>query len=284
MFDAYELSRFLGKPIHLFLFTRQGLAWRYASCDRDIVVGGNTYLAAQIERSEIKQTVERAKDKISITLAYVRDPAAPEYPVTQPLGDNWHPWIPSDPVHVVCMATHFGDTDPPIVEWMGVVTQPKFGDVELELICEPTNGTARARNQGPKWQRGCWKTVYSTGLRGCNLDPDTGRVTTALTAVSGLTLTAPAFASAPLSLAGGALTWVRSDGLLERRSIMAHTGDSITVLYGADDLAPGLSVTARPGCPRTWAACEARGNTLNYGGAVYKPIKNPMDGVSMSWG
>lgn len=284
MFDAFELSRFAGKPIHLFLFTRQNLTWRFANSDRDLVIGGNTYLAAQIERGEIKQTVERAKDRLTIKLPYLRDPDALEYPSTQPLGDNWHPYIPSDEVQVICMTTHYGDTDPPKVEWMGVVTQPKFGDVELELHCDPTNGYARARNQGPKWQRGCWKTVYSTGLRGCNLGVDAFKVDESLDAVSGLVLTATEFGTAPLSLAGGYVTWTRGDGLVERRSIMAHSGTGITLLYGASDLAPGVAVTARPGCPRTWAACEARGNTINFGGAIYKPVKNPKEGVSMSWG
>lgn len=284
MFETLELSRFLGRPIHLFVFMRQSLVWRFASCDRDIVIGGVTYRAAAIERSEIKQTAERAKDKITIKFAYLRDPAAPEYPVTQPLGDNWHPYIPSDPVHVTCLSTHLGDDSAPVVEWIGEVTQPKFGDVELELTCEPGSDLDRARNQGPKFQRGCWKTVYSTGLWGCKLDPDAFRTDAALSGAAGLALTAAPFASAPFSLAGGYLVWTRTDGLVERRSIMAHAGATIQVLYGAADLASGLSVIARPGCPRTWAACEARGNTRNYGGAIYKPVKNPMDGVSMSWG
>lgn len=284
MFDTYELSRFLGKPVRLFMFTRQGLVWRFASCDRDLVIGGQTYKAAQIDRSEIKETAERAKDKITITFAYLRDPNALEFPETQGLGDNWHPYVPNDPVSVMCMSTHYGETEPPVVEWMGVVTQPKFSDVELELTCEPNSGRGRARNQGPKWQRGCWKTVYSVGLRGCNLDPGPLEVDATVTSVSGLTVTAAAFASSPLSLAGGSLVWTRGDGLVERRSIVAHSGSTITLLYGATDLDPGLAVTARPGCPRTWAACEARENTDNYGGSIYKPVKNPMDGVSMSWG
>lgn len=283
MFETFELSRFLGKPVRLFVFTRQNQVWRYCTADRDLVIGGNTYLSAQIDRSEIKQTAERAKDKITIKLAYLRDPTAPEYPVTQALGDNWFPFVPSSTVYVMCLATHYGDTDPPAVEWMGQVTQPKFSDVELELTCEPTGGTDRARNQGAKWQRGCWKTVYSTGLRGCNLNPDLFKVEATLTGVSGLTLTASAFGTAPINLSGGALTWTNANGVIERRSIMSHVGTSITLLYGSDDLANGLSVTALPGCPRTWAACEERANTDNYGGAIYKPVKDPMKD-SMSWG
>lgn len=365
-YDDFEQGQWTGKPIHLFIFTLQAKVWRFATCDRDYVVGANTYLAAPISRSAIEQTAEAAKDELTIRMPYLRDPNAEEFPPTQDLGDVWFPFVPSDKVHVTCLATHFGDTDPPHVEWMGEVVQPKFTDMELTLVCEPSSGTDKIRNLGAKWQRACWKTVYSTGIRGCNLLPNgipitvpagltavsgnnltaaefttqarsfvggkvrwyteevvpgeglvphvatitahagttltvddadglaVGDVVTAytlpfaltatLSAVNGLTATAAAFGAAPLSLAGGTATWLRDDGLIERRSIMRHTGSDIVLLYGAADLAVGLAVTVLPGCPRTWAACEARGNTLNYGGAIYKPVKNPMDGVSMSWG
>ena len=78
--------------------------------------------------------------------------------------------------------------------------------------------------------------------------------------------------------------WTRSDGIVERRTIIDHSGDVITLLYGGAELAVGLAVTARPTCPGTWAACSARSNTVNYGGAIYKPVNNPYDGQSMSWG
>ena len=281
-FEALETSRFLGRPVRLFVFQRQALVWRYCRAQQDLVIGGDTYLAAAIDRSEIQQTAERAKDEITITMPYLRDPGAAVFPATQALGDNWHPYIPSDPIAVTCLATHYGDTDPPAVEWSGIVTQPAFTDTELTLTCTPGPAIARARNQGPKWQRGCWKTVYSTGLRGCNLALGAFEVADTLSAVAGLDVTAAAFATAPLALDGGWLEWTRPDGLVERRSIMAHAGDTVTLLYGAAALAVGLAVTARPGCPRTWAACEARGNTINFGGSVYKPTKDPTQ-APMTW-
>lgn len=284
MSDNFEQTRFRGKPVHLFIFTHQDQVLRFAGGDYDFPSGAHTYVAANIERSEIKQTAEPAKDKITIKAAYLRDPGAAEFPSTQVLGNKWFPYIPSDKIYVVCLAAHYGSTDAPTVEWSGEVTQPKFSDVELTLVCEPTSGAGAVRNQGAKWQRACWKTVYSTGIRGCNLDPEAFKIEATLTAVVGLTATAASFGTAPLSLAGGTATWLREDGLIERRSIMRHDGTSIVLLYGAADLAAGLAVTVLPGCPRTWAACETRGNTLNYGGAIYKPVKNPMDGVSMTWG
>lgn len=289
MFDDFELSRFLGKPIRLFRFERQSLVWRFCTAASDQEIDGHTYLSAQIDRSEIKQTVERAKDKIQIKLAYLRDPNALEFPVTQAFGDNWHPYTPSDEVRVICMDTHIGNLDPPKVVWPGIVTQPEFTDTELTLTCEPGPATPRARNQGPKWQRGCWKTVYSTGPRGCLLDPAAFEVVATLTDGAGLIMTAVEFGTAPLTLAGGWVEWTRADGLVERRSIMSHSGTSIGVLYGASDIAPGLVVVARPHCEQTWAACETRFPTPedppehHYGGAIYKPVKNP-GGDSMSWG
>lgn len=282
-FEALETSRFGGRPLRLFVFQRQGVVWRFCKADRDLVIDGQTYLGAQIDRSDIQQTAERAKNEITITLAYWRDPNAEAFPSTQAFGNNWHPYIPSDPIAVTCLAAHYGDTGAPVVEWSGIVTQPAFTDTELTLTCTPGPAIARARNQGPKWQRGCWKTVYSTGLRGCNLSLAAFDVSDTLSAVSGLVVTAAAFATAPLALDGGWIEWTRVDGIVERRSIMAHSGSDITLLYGAADLAAGLSVTARPGCQQTWAACEARGNTINYGGAIYKPTKDPTQDP-MSWG
>lgn len=274
---------YLPGAIRLFTFTRQSLVQYYCTGDRDRLVDGKTYIAGQIDRSDVRETVERAKDKITITLAYLRDPSAPvgDRPTTQPLGDWWFPQVPSSTVLVRC-ATWDG-TNPQTIDWIGQVTQPKFGDAQLELTCEPVSGSMRNRNQGAKWQRGCWKTVYSTGIRGCNLDPASTQCAATLASVSGVTITAPEFASSAYSLAGGALLWTTLDGVTERRAIMSHSGTTLTLLAPHSDLAPGRAVIALPGCERTWAACDARGNTINYGGSVYKPVKNPKED-SMSWG
>lgn len=277
--------RFSARPVHLFLFRRQHLVWRFASAERDLEIGGHTYLAAQIERSEIKQTVERAKDKLTIKIPYLLDPSAPEYPVTQSLGDNWWPWVPTDTVSVICMEYDAGDTAPPMAQWMGQVVQPKFTPPLLELTCEPGNGYDRARGQGMRWQRGCSKSVYSTGLRGCNLDPSSVATPGVLTYVDGLTISVPEFAASAYALAGGYITFT-DRGLVVRRDIAAHQqGDTLATLTpGGIVPAVGESVVALPTCARTWQACADRGNTINFGGSLYKPVKSPIDGVSMSWG
>lgn len=287
-FDVLENSRFLGRPVRLYRFDLQGVTWRFAQSDRDVEAGGVTWLAAQIDRDEIRQTIEKAKDQIKIRIGYLRNPSAPigTRPPTQALGDLWHPYIPSSTVRVLCLTTHVGDTDPPVLEWSGEVRQPRFTDVELELTCVPGNARSAGRNQGMKFQRACSKTVYSTGIRGCNLDPDDFGTDAVLSAVSGLTLTADAFASAPHSLVQGWLSWERANGVIERRTIVAHAGSTVTLLFGGVELASGLAVSVLPNCPGNWAACSARraDPEMHYGGAIFEPIENPYDGGSMSWG
>ena len=289
MFDDYERSPRSGRPRQLFLFTRQAQAWRYTSGARDVTIGGNTYLAAPVSRSEIKLTVETAQDKITITLPYTRDPNAVEQPVTQDFGNNCYPYVPQDRIGVVCMDYHASDPDlQAVVRWQGRVAQPKYNDKSgtLELTCVRNNSSDKNRRRGPKWQKTCWKTVYSTGLRGCLLDPAPLTTAGTLTAINGLVLSAAEFATAAFSLAGGTFSWTRTNGIVEQRPIMEHALGStdITVLYGGDDLAVGLAVTALPNCPGTWQACTDRDNTIHYGGSLYEPIQSPYDGQSMSWG
>ncbi|MFC6349817.1 DUF2163 domain-containing protein [Stenotrophomonas sp. CW117] len=277
MFDLRELSRFFNQPVHLFRFAMGPLSWHFTTSDVAIVLGDEEYLPCGISRSAIRETVERAKNNITITMPYALDPAAPEKPVTQSFGDIWRPYPPSQRVMVTCMALHRGDTDVQ-VEWMGNVLQPEFTDTSLKLTCAPTIARHRAKGGGRRVQRACELTVYGQGLGQCNLLKEAFAVPVTVTAVSGLLVTAPGLSASTLSLEGGFVEWTLPSGLVESRTVMAHSGDVIELDYGAFALAPGLELIAYPGCPHTWAACEERGNTDNYGGFIYLTSKNPWSG------
>jgi hypothetical protein len=277
-FDLFELSRWLGKPIHLFTASCGPLVWRFASSDRPISIGGDTYLPAPISRTALRESVESRKNNVTITMPYLLDPEGAEPPVTQSFGDLFRPWPPGRTVEVACLALHYGDDDVD-VEWTGRVLAPRFTDTQLKIECEPSHTSARKSGLQLKWQRGCPLTVYSQGVGMCNVDPVEFAVQATLANVSGLTLTANTFADLPTSrLAGGFIEWTRPDGLQDFRSILAHTGSSIVVNYGAADFANGLQLIAYPGCPGNWNACESFDNTPNYGGALYLQVRNPFGG------
>lgn len=282
-------DRFGRNKVRLFRFEHQGRVWRFAQANRDIDAGGESWVAGPIERGNVRLTAEPAKDRLTIRIGYLRDPAAPltARPATQSLGDLWHPWIPTDPVDVVCLEHEYGSNVPPKVQWIGHVTQPSYSDVVLELNCEPGSARIRAADQGPRVQRNCWKEVYSTGPRGCNLARAAFETEATLTAVDGVYLSAAEFTGLPLSLLGGTCAWTDSTGLVRRRMITSHVGDKIRIHFGGPSLAPGKAVVVYPNCEQTWEACAKRrpDPQNHFGGAIYLPVENPMSGgVSMSWG
>jgi uncharacterized phage protein (TIGR02218 family) len=177
------------------------------------------------------------------------------------------------------MAKHYGD-DEVATEWMGRVVSPSFTDAVLTLNCEQGRTTARSRGLGLRWQRGCALALYSQGDGMCNLDKADFAVPATLTDVDGLVLTATEFGAVEDGrLAGGFLEWTRDDGEPEIRSISAHSGNAVRLLYGTDQLAIGSAVTAYEGCRHTAADCNDHfNNKPNYGGSEYMPNRSPMDG------
>jgi len=230
------------RETHLFVFRRQGVSLRFASADRDVTIGEHVYTAAQIERDAIRQTAERAKDKLKIRMAYSVGVTEPPtgWPSTQQVGNWWRPYIPSDPITVTCLSWNPDSEDPPRVEWTGWAVQPVYDDAQLELTCDPNPPAGAAGNQGPKLQRSCFKTVYSTGIRGCNLVAGPLEVAGTLSAVVGNDITAPEFADAPAGLVG---VWWIDDDVLHTAAVVAQAGDTLT-LDDATGLAADAEVTA----------------------------------------
>lgn len=293
LIDTLQRAFFGGSPVLLFRFQLQGATWWFAQADDDVeTVGGITWRASKISCDNIRQTRERAKDNLGIRFPYNRlqqdNPI--EIPTTQEFGDLWHPFVPSDTILAEVYLSHYGATDAPKLQWAGEVGQPEYTDSQLQLTCTPGRAFSQAKRQGAKSQRACWKRPYSTGLRGCNLDPEDFYIDGTVSSVVGLTVTVAAAATAPLPLTQGSFEWTRSieahNGtveITEKRTIVEHVGSNLRLLYGAVDLPDVTDCRLLPGCPGTRPACLERDNYINYGGLPFKPIRNP-EGQSMSWG
>jgi hypothetical protein len=267
-----EITRWLGKPVECYRFTRQSLVWRYTSADESITINDETYTPLAITRDKIQDSTERKKRQLKITL-----------PRSADICSLWRPYPPSDVVAVTLLQRHRGETDFELA-WYGRVLQPHFTDAECELTCDPSSGGARTHGLMLRWTRGCPLALYSQGRGMCNLNPADFSVPAILTGVSGLTLTAAEFSLvASGRLAGGYVEWQTSTGLIERRSITNHAGSQINVDYGAEDLAVGLALTAYHGCAHNYADCDSKGNGDNYGGCTKLPNQNPFGGEPLWW-
>ena len=215
---------------------------------------------------------------MKVTVPHLLDPAAAEYPVTQPLGQHFRPYGNRGSMQLVIMAAHRGDADVH-VEWTGRVVSASFTDTQMTLACHPSSRSGDRGGVRIPWQRSCGLVVYGQGRGQCNLRREDFAVPAVLADAAGMVLTAPEFAAAPFTLAGGYIEWVMPSGLVQQRGILEHTGDAIRMHFWDTAFAPGLSVTAYPHCEQTYAACAARGNTENFGGAKEMPVKDPMKGL-----
>lgn len=251
--------------VKLFRITRGPLTWRYTSVRMAVTHDGEVYAPAAIKHSEIHDGGDR--NKVSITL---------EMPRRLEVADNWWPWPPQDAIVLTIITLEDGV---PFVDWIGRLVAPKFTTSKLTLLSEPSSVRSRRGGKGRKFQRGCDLILYSQGRGQCNVDPVAHALPATLDAVNRLTLQSSAFLALPAGrLAGGWFEWERENGLIERRSIEQHPGNTVLLDYGHDDLVPGLQGTAYPGCAQDYEDCSYYENTDNYGGYLYMPGRNYWDG------
>lgn len=284
-FSAFELSRFLGQKVALYRFAQGAVVWRYTSAQSAVTVGAETYTPVRgISHGAIRESAASAeKNRLTIAMPYRMDPLATDAPACQALGNVFNPWMPSERVLVTVMTLHLGDPDAETsVEWTGRVVAPSFTDTRVELVCDPSYRNPRSSGRQRRIGRACDIPLYSQGPGMCNVAKAAHAVAATLSAVSGLTLTAAAFGTAPRPLGGGFVEWTRSNGLTERRTIWSHSGTSIVINWGGPELAAALAVTAYPGCAHNLAACESYSNAVNYPGFPNLPSNDPMP-RSQAW-
>lgn len=230
--EARETSWDQGQPVEFFRFTRGNVHWYYSSSDFFETLGEGTYTPAAIARSAIKQGAERAKNSIKVTL-----------PSNLPVAGNWRPYPSNQTIALTIFARHVGE-DTAMAVWVGRVVKPSFDGAVLTLTCEPTSTAGRGTGSKPIWQRACGVALFSKGLGKCNVDPEAVAVAGTLTAVSGTTLTAAGFTTAPRSLEGGRLDWVDGSGATQSRTITSHSGSDIVIASAITGLPTGAAVTA----------------------------------------
>lgn len=279
MFSVFELSRFTGRKLALYRFTRDTLAWRFTSADRDITIGGEIFKSCRgIEHTAVQETTASSQaNQVKISMPYKLDPNATEFPAGQVFGGNFRPYPPSQRVLVTILVTHYGDPDAETnVNWIGRVLSPSFTDTTMTLTCDPSYRNSRSAGRMPRIGRSCDVPLYSQGLGMCNLLKATFAVPATLTAISGLQLTAVAFGAAPRPLAGGFIEWVEADGTTSRRTINSQAGAVVTINYGGTGLVNGLAVTAYPGCTHDTVGCDGYNNRVNYPGFVNLPTQDPL--------
>lgn len=261
-----EESVFQGQPFELYKFQSGGTAWYLTSGDQDRVYSGQTYTREAISRTRLGKGTEQKDNSTDVTLP--RDHA---------LAQLFVAYLPASPVTLTIYRNHDGEVEGSTkVIFVGSIVSASFGE-DCILHGAPEEAILKYRIPRLRYQTPCNKIIYSAacGVLRTNFD-----VLATVTAVAGAVVTATEFGAQPNGW------W--TNGYLEfgneRRMIIRHVGNDVTLLLPIPSLAVDDPVVVYPGCARTYqAACINKfSNGPNFFGFEWIPKRNPMRGIEWS--
>jgi uncharacterized phage protein (TIGR02218 family) len=261
-YAARETSQSSGQPFELYLFQTETQTWRLTSADRKITYNGQIYEPEAIVRTATGQGQETTSGSIKVTL-----------PKEHAIALLFVSYIPGTPLSLVILRGHEGEPDAEVVtHFTGKVTMATFGE-DCELTVVPERDVLKKRVPGPKYQKPCNHILYDSG---CQVDKNLFKVTATLTNVTGETIQAAAFATKPDG-------WFNAGYIekgTERRMIINHVGNTVTLLNAMAGLAVGDVITAYAGCNRSFSDCNTKfNNAPNFFGFEFIPGRNPFNGL-----
>jgi uncharacterized phage protein (TIGR02218 family) len=262
-YAASETSVAGGAPVELYRFALQGQSWCYTSADTAQAYNSQTYEPVPIVRSEPTQDKEVQTQELKVTL-----------PPDDPVALLFQQGAPAGSVALVIYRFHRAVAEV-LPFWTGRVRGCVWNqDGKAELQCEPVYCLLKRQVLRYHYQRSCNHMLYSPQ---CGLTRGDWATVGTVTGISGQTITAAEFASkADGWFKAGLVSWG-----YQRRMVIAHVGQTLTLLTPFEGLNVGAVVTAYAGCDHTLGAtgCGRFNNYLNYGGFPYVPGINPFNGV-----
>jgi uncharacterized phage protein (TIGR02218 family) len=268
-FSLFEIGNSSGRPIFLYEMVWGTTAWRYTSADRVITHGGFNWEPVAISDDGVVQGANAVEFTVNI-------------PANLPIVSLFRSTPPAEPITLRCLRYHKDDPDAQaITYWKGTVGNVKRSGIAKAVIFGlPT--TLRRTGLRLCWERGCPHMLYD---QDCKADMNAFKVATAITALTGTTITVATLGAwAGPQFAGGFIRWEPAGftaGTYERRGIESFAGGTTFNLFGSTDrLLVGTAVNLHLGCDLTPQTCDGTFDNLpNYGGFSFMPGKSPFDGT-----
>lgn len=261
-FAARETSIYLGVPVELYQFTTGDNIWRFTGADELKTNSGVLYTPEAIMHTEPSQGTELKSGMLTVTV-----------PLGNAVANQFLPYMPNTPMFLTIFRTHDGDPDAQTVTyWQGKVSKADFKDI-CELTCEPEQALLKRTVPNARYQPQCNNVLYSTR---CGVNKLSFRVLGTLTSVSGAVIQAAAFATQPDGFFNGGYIELNN----ERRMILNHAGNTLTLIAPQTDLAVGSQVFAYAGCNHQFNGdCVQKfNNGPNFFGFEWIPSNNPFVG------
>lgn len=265
-FDALERSIHDGAPIECYAFDSiVGEVIRNTSADEPITLTGpgtGTYATGYIERGPIRESEEDTSGSVEVKV----HPA-------HPVAAAFLVYPPALPIKLSIYRKHRDDAETVLI-FSGRIARCTFEASDKSVVA-----TLFAVPAGPRfvmnvpllvWQSPCNWVLYGPG---CRLDKEAFKTTATVDALDGVTISATEFGAKPDG-------WFRSGWAEtttgERRSIVSHVGEVITLIAPFQSLAAGATLYAFAGCDRLETTCDTKfDNLVNHLGFPDIPTRDP---------
>lgn len=272
-YESKELSTSDGRPVEL-LRIKYGATgeWNYTTCEEDVLYDSRTYTPLAIDHGKLEPTGDASRSSLDISV-----------PQDAPVGDLFRVQPPSGLVIVDLFGHHYDDgtgDDSFVVLWKGRITTVNWKDAWLHLTVENVFSSLQRTGLRRRYSTQCPYALYGLG---CTVDKALHKEELTISVVSGNTVTsANAVGFADNFFAGGMIEWTHPERDTTER-IMVRSSNGTTGVLTLTAQPVGLEVDAivfaYPGCDHSIATCNTKfGNSLNYGGQPFRPLKNPFGG------
>lgn len=249
------------RPAELYHIWRdEGEHWRYTSGDVTITYDGNDYVPATLERSESAYDSKLEAVSMEIQAAYVTDFIL-EYIAVNPVEVLW-----------ISVVKLHRDQDPLEVSvvFVGQIKDVSFKGLQAKVNC--VGFESFLKKAVPRWryQLTCNHVLFNEQ---CSLIKEDYKIEAVVT----LDSTKTVVSSAAFALQddgyfiGGELVFG-----VESRTITAHVGTNVTLIYRMKELEDSDTVEAYPGCDGRLETCRDRfDNVVNSLAFPFIPTENP---------
>lgn len=264
-FADKEVSIEAGEPYELYLFQTEQDTYRLTSADEDKLFLGGTYVRTPVSRSEITDDQEQHRGQVKVNLS-------PEHAICQ----QFVAYLPASPMALTIYRQQTGEIDAEAkVIFSGKVYLCNFQD-PCEIVCVPDTDQLKKVVPGSQFQSQCNRVLYDAG---CTVDREDFKRTITLSSVAVDVLVSSDFAA---EIDG----WFQNgyvDFNGQKRMILSHVGDTVTLLAGIAGLEAGDVVFGYAGCNHQYNGdCVAKfDNGANFFGFQWIPTKNPF-GTSLT--
>lgn len=264
-YNQYEISVEDGRPVELFKFVLNGTTYGYTSAEDLQTINSIIYSPIAIARGKIDQTRETRSNIVEITV-----------PATNPIVQAYIATIPGQRTSLTILRYQRSDGATPqvVTLFAGFIHSVSFGDFMRTATISILPASACLSRQIPRfaYQAQCNHVLYDAR---CKLDENAFKLTAAVSAVSGATITVPGANAHPNGYYNSGRVDFPATG--DSRLILDHVGNVLTLLLPFAQNPLGASVNAFAGCAHDGAACFSFNNTVNYGGFPFVPKINPFE-------